>query len=99
MVWLIPISVFWTFAALYLGGLNIEFEGGGGARQVLGLLVTFVVFLLVWSGLRVVLGGIGAVVGGVLLPTALAILSLPVCSRLGFGLFGTRIRKGEAVRH
>src|SRR5206468_3691369 len=29
-VWLIPISLFWILAAVYLGGFNISIIGGGG---------------------------------------------------------------------
>jgi len=51
-VWLIPISLFWILAAVYFGGFNISIVGGSGFRQVLGLLVTYLLFLVAWGLLR-----------------------------------------------
>ena len=90
--WLVPISVFWIMAALYLGGMAVEVEGGSGFQQLLGLLVTFVLFLLVWTGLRVPLGGFVGLLGRLVLPTVLSILLLPVLARVGFRLTGSRVR-------
>lgn len=99
LIWLVPISLFWAFAALYLGGMNVEFHGGSGLRQVLGLFTTFALFMLIWYGARMALSGLGLVPGEIILPTLIAILTLPLSSRLGFGLFGTRIQRGEATGH
>ncbi len=43
--WLAAFCLFWLVASLYLGGLDVELEGGSGFRQVLGLLVMNVLFL------------------------------------------------------
>jgi hypothetical protein len=94
--WLIPIALFWTMAALYLGGMNVDVEGGSGPRQVLGLVLTFVLFLVVWGVLHTVLGGIGAVLWGVIVPTALTILALPLIARIGFRVVGVRLRRVDA---
>ena len=55
MEWLVPICLFWTLAALYLGGWPVEIVGGGGVRQVIGLVNTFLLFIIVFAGLRAVL--------------------------------------------
>ena len=41
LAWLVPIAVFWSLAALYVGGAAINIEGGGGGRQTSGLLLLF----------------------------------------------------------
>lgn len=96
LAWLVPISLFWVMAALYLGGMNIRIEGGGGLKQLLGLFVTFALFLVVYGLLRMALGGpLGAVLGGVVLPALLSVLLLPLTARLGFRVAGVRISHGE----
>lgn len=89
--WVIAISLFWMASAVYLGGLDVRIEGGGGVRQLLGLIDSFVLFLLVWWVLRRLLGGLGPVVGGILVPSAVAVLLLPLLTRLGFRLLGVRV--------
>lgn len=89
--WLIPISVFWLAAALYLGGMDVEVEGGSGFQQLLGLLVTFALFLAVWAGLRIPLGGFIGVLGRVVLPTLISVSILPLISRVAFRLVGVRV--------
>ena len=49
VAWLVPISVFWSLAALYVGGAAINIEGGGGGRQTLGLLLLFASYLGVYT--------------------------------------------------
>jgi hypothetical protein len=49
--WLAAFCLFWVVASLYLGGLDVELEGGGGFRQFLGLLVMNLLFLGVWRAL------------------------------------------------
>lgn len=98
--WVIAISLFWMGAALYLGGLDIRIEGGGGVRQALGLIDSFVLFLVVWWLLRQALGGLGPILGGILLPSAIAALLLPVVTRIGFRLLGVRVGgDGGATEH
>lgn len=94
--WLIPIALFWTMAALYLGGMGVDVEGGSGVRQLLGLVLTFVVFLVVWGVLHTVLGGLNAVLGGLVVPTVLTILALPLVARIGFRIVGVRVRRVDA---
>ncbi len=97
--WLIPVCFFWMAAAIYLGGMAVDVEGGNGARQVMGLLVTFVLFLVTWKILGLVLGGVAKVLGDLVLSTIVSALLLPILSRAGFGLLGVRVRRQEREAH
>ncbi|MFQ5690510.1 MAG: hypothetical protein ACE5HQ_09590 [Gemmatimonadota bacterium] len=94
--WLVPVGLFWIAAAVYLGGMPVEIEGGGGVRQLLGLAVLFALFLVVWAAARAVLGGVGPRLGRVVLPTLVTVLLLPLTSRLAFRILGIRLRRAEA---
>ena len=54
--WLPAVALYWTLAALYLGGAAIDIEGGAG-RQVGGLFLHFVVFVAVFGVTRILLQG------------------------------------------
>ena len=99
-IWLIPISLFWILAAVYFGGFNISIVGGSGFRQVLGLLVTYLLFLVAWGLLRLALGHLGEnfLLKGVA-PTLITMLALPLVGRAGFGVLGVRIHRGGAAAH
>jgi len=97
VVWLVPVSMFWLVAALYLGGFDIEIEGGGGMRQFLGLVVSFALFLASYAVLGMVLGGVGPVLGVVVLPVLISVGLLPVITRIGFMPLGVKIRKGHGA--
>ncbi len=97
--WLIPVCFFWLAAAIYLGGMAVDVEGGGGVRQVTGLLVTFVLFLTTWKVLGLVLGSIAPVLGDLVLPTVISALLLPIISRAGFGLLGVKVRRKQHEVH
>lgn len=94
--WLIPISLYWPFAAIYLGATSVEPAGGGGLRQVGGLLLTFVLYGVAWGGLRAVLAGTLPTAAALVAATLLATLLLPLLARLGFIALGVRLRKGGA---
>ncbi len=96
LIWLVPVGVFFTVASTYLGGMSVDVEGGGGVRQVLGLLGTFVLYLVVFGVLRLVLGRLGGAVGGLGLPLIGAIATLPLTARAAFGILGVKLRKVEA---
>lgn len=87
--WLIPIGLFWVIAAVQFGGL-LDAKSGSGLQQVLGLLVTYAIYLGIVTLLRLALGGLGTL-GLVILPTALPLLALGWLGRLGFRLVGVRI--------
>ena len=53
--WLVPVALFWTLAAMYLGGAEIRFEGRDGPLQLAGLALHFAAFLGAWAVLRMVL--------------------------------------------
>lgn len=91
--WLIPVCAFFPFTALYLGALRIEPGGGRGLQQVLGLMLTFVVYLVVWRVLHAVLAGLGPILGGVVLATVVTTLLLPLEARLGYLVVGVKLKR------
>jgi hypothetical protein len=88
---------FFPFVALYLGGLRIDLSGGRGVQQVLGLLLTFVVYLVVWRVLHAALAGVGPILGGVVLATVVTTLLLPLEARLGYLVVGVRLKRLTAA--
>ena len=97
--WLIPIGVFFPLMAIYLGGLRVQPAGGNGLRQVLGLVFTLVVYLLAWRLLRGALMGIGPVLGGILIPTIIAVLAFPIEARIGYLMVGIPLKKTAEGAH
>ena len=95
MEWLVPICLFWTLAALYLGGFPVEVVGGNGFRQVMGVIDSYVLFILVWALLRAVLGGLGGLLWSAVIPTILVSLALPLIIWAGYIVMGVRVQKGE----
>ena len=90
--WLVPISIFWTLVAVYLGGSPLRFEGGGGLMQTIGLLLHFVAYLVVYAVLRIVLMGVaGPIFGGIVFPALVASILIPILGKLVFRLVGVRI--------
>jgi hypothetical protein len=94
--WLVALGAFFPLTAIYLGGMRLEPAGGGGLRQVLGLVLTLAVYLAVWRVLHGMLAGIGPVVGGVILATAISILALPFEARIGYLLVGVKLQRTHA---
>ena len=94
--WLVPISMFWILAAIYLGGWPVEIVGGSGVKQVIGLVDSYVLYLVVWAILRAVLGGLGGLMWSVVIPTAVASLALPAIVWAGYIVVGVRIEKSSA---
>ncbi|HSR41019.1 MAG TPA: hypothetical protein VLL48_02575 [Longimicrobiales bacterium] len=89
--WLVPVATFWTLAAMYLGGAPIRIEGGGGVRQIGGLLVSFALFLGVFATVRALVSGALGVPVTVVAAVVAASLLLPLLCRVGFRLLGVRI--------
>lgn len=89
--WLVPVSLFWILAALYLGGAEIRFEGRSGARQLVGLALHFAGFLGVWAVLRTLLAPVAGPVMAVVLASVGAAILLPFVGRLAFRVIGVRI--------
>lgn len=97
--WLTPVAAFWTLAAMYLGGTAIRIQGGGGLRQIGGLLVTFALFLGVFAAARAILSGTLGVTLTVIVGTGAAALLLPILSRVGFRVLGVRISGAGGQEH
>ncbi len=95
MEWLLPICLFWILTALYLGGFPVEVVGGNGFRQVMGVIDSYVLFILVWALLRAVLGGLGGLLWTAVVPTILVSLALPLILWAGYIVMGVRVQKGE----
>ncbi len=96
--WLIAVCAFFPLTAVYLGGMRVQPAGGRGIQQVLGLVLTFAVYLIVWRVLHVVLVGLGPVLGGVILATVAAILLLPLEARTGYLMVGVKLKRTETAR-
>ncbi len=97
--WLVPICVFWILEAMYLGGWPLDVQGGSPVRQVIGLVDSFVFFLLVWWVLGLILGSFAGLFGRVVLATGLSVLALPLITWLGFRIMGVRIQWGASGGH
>jgi membrane glycosyltransferase len=95
--WLVAVCAFVPLTAIYLGGMKVEPAGGRGFQQVLGLVLTMVVYLVVWRVLHTVLAGIGPILGGVILATAISILLLPLEARTGFLMVGVKLKRTETA--
>lgn len=94
--WLAPIALFWTMSALYFGGFPIGIEGGGAFKQLTGLIITCVLFLVIWFVLRMVLRGAVGTVGAVILACLVATMLLPLLARGAFRVVGVRITSAGA---
>ncbi len=95
MEWLLPICLLWILAALYLGGFPVDVVGGNGFRQVMGVIDSYVLFILVWALLRAVLGGLGGLLWTAVVPAVLVSLALPLIIWAGYIVVGVRVQKGE----
>jgi hypothetical protein len=91
--WLVPLGAFFPFVALYLGALRIEPGGGSGLQQVAGLLLTLVIYVIVWRLLHAALGGLGPILGGLVLATVITTLLLPLEARLGYLVVGVKLKR------
>jgi hypothetical protein len=99
MVTLLPVMMFWILAAIYLGGWAVDLHGGNGVTQVLGLIISFVLFYAVWRGLHAAFNGLGEVLGGIVITTFLASALLPAISWVGYKLVGVSIEKSHGHAH
>ena len=100
VAWLVPVALFWALSALYLGGAAIRFEGADGPRQLIGLLLHFVAYLVIYGVLRAVLGGmLGPVFGGIVFPIIIASVLLPAAGKLAFRLVGVSIVSDAHAAH
>ena len=96
LVWLVPIAVFWSLAALYVGGAAINIDGGGGGRQTLGLLLLFASYLGVYAVSGMVLAGVaGAAFGVIVFPLLIASIAMPLLTRVTFKIVGVSVSRAD----
>jgi len=93
VAWLVPVALFWTLSALWLGGAALRIEGGRGIQQLLGLLLTFGLYLAIWAVARGMLHGLLGGVASVAIAVVLATVLIPVLAWIGFRIAGVRIRR------
>ena len=91
MTKLLPVMLFWTLIATYLGGWAVDLRGGNGFRQVAGLILTFFLFVVGWKLLHALFVGFGEVLGGIVITTFLASALLPAIAWLGFKMVGVSV--------
>ena len=94
--WLAAFCLFWVTASIYLGGLDVELEGGSGLRQLLGLIALLILFMVVRWLLAILLGPLGGP-AGVVLPFGLAVLAMPLLARLSFRVVWVKVQRREAA--
>jgi hypothetical protein len=93
--WLIPVSLFWSVAAVWVGGI-LEVKGGNGVRQILGLLVSYPLYLGLWWVVSTSLRGFaGALMGGVILPAVITSLTMPLVLGIGYRVLGMRLTRQQ----
>jgi hypothetical protein len=98
--WLVPLTLFWVAAAIYLGALSVSVVGGSGLQQVLSLVATLVLYVVLWVVLRWGLGAVGAgALLQLLVPTVLVLAGFPLIARAGFRVLGVRLERGGAPAH
>ena len=97
IVWLSAMALFPILAALYLGGAAIHIEGGGGGRQIAGLLLHYAAFMGAFAVLRLVVLTFMGPVPSVALAMVGAAILLPLLARLTFRVVGVRITSAEGA--
>ena len=97
IVWLPAMALFPILAALYLGGAAINIEGGGGGRQMAGLLLHYAAFMGAFAVLRLVVLTFAGPVLAVAMAMVGAAILLPLLGRLTFRVVGVRITSAELV--
>ncbi len=95
--WLPAVALYWTLAALYLGGAAIDIEGGGAGRQIAGILLHFVAFIVVFGLAKFLLQGMAGLALGVALGLVVAAILLPITAKLTFRLVGVRITSSSVA--
>ena len=81
----------------YITGAAINIEGGGGGRQIAGLLLHYAAFMGAYAVLRLVLQTFAGPVLSVAFGMVGAAILLPLLARLTFRVVGVRITSAEAV--
>ena len=99
MDWLYATGVFWLVAAVFFGGIY-DAETGSSGRQALGIVLTYVVFLGIFTLLRWVFGGLGmggegfpGMVWGLVVPAALPTMLIGRIGNMVFKLVGVTMTR------
>jgi hypothetical protein len=95
--WLVPICLFVLFASIFLGVTSIEPRGGGGLRQVLGLLASAAVHVGIWNVLRIGFGMFMPQVGAMIFASLISIPCILLAAWIGFMVFGVKLGKAVAA--
>ena len=96
---LLPVMLFWLLEAIYLGGWPVDVHGGNGPKQVIGLLLTSILWAVVWKAFSATFQGIGPVLGAIVMASFLSAALLPLVNWVGFKIVGVSIRKVDAHAH
>ena len=97
--WLPAIAFYWTFAAVYLGGAALEIEHTGGGRQLLGLVLHFVVFLVIFGAARTLFAAMLPGALAVALGLIVGVILFPISAKLTFRVVGVRIKSLGTAAH
>ena len=90
---LLAVGMFWVIASVQFGGL-IDVEDGSPIQQVLGLVLTLVLYVGAFYGIRAIVGGLPQFLAfGV--PIALPMILLGWIGRVGFRIVGLKIVKSK----
>lgn len=89
--WMIPLLLFWFAVAIWIGGVDMEISGGSGLQQCIGLLLSYVIFIVVWR-LVYHLTGPDTVMGQVK-ATIVSLLLLPLAVLVGFRIMGGKMHR------
>ena len=68
-----------------------EAWGGKGVTQVLGLLLSFVLFMVVWQLLHRAFLGLGEILGGIVIASFIASALLPAVAWLAYKMVGVTV--------
>jgi hypothetical protein len=96
---LLPVMLFWTLVSTYLGGWPVDLRGGSGLTQILGLVLTFVLWVVAWKLLHAVFVGFGPVLGGLVITTFIAAFLFPFVAWLGFKMVGVTVARSHGHAH
>jgi len=92
--WLLPVTLFWFAVAIYFGGIDMEVSGGSGFRQFIGLLISYVLFVVVWRVVYQLTGPDTAM--GEVKATVVSLLLLPVAVLVGFRIMGGKVHRAPS---
>jgi hypothetical protein len=96
---ILPVMLFVSLISTYIGGWALDVRGGNGVTQVLGLLISGVLFVVTWRLLHTAFMGVGEVLGGIVITTFVTAFLLPVLAWIGFKVVGVSIQGAHGHAH